>query len=108
MAIMLQVKEVDLQNAGFSAPQTASCYYPDPNANTHIHLGVPTQNGAQIAVSGNRFVEFIGVKINGVNRGNLARCQASGYFDLRTAPLGTPQVFLNILDNLDLLVNGCV
>lgn len=103
---VLQKPIIDLTNAEFSYPQQASSYYPRDDQNTHIHLGTPTQYQGQVAKPGNVFITFIGIKVTGINLGNIPRCN-SGYFDVSRKPLGTPQNFINVLDSLDLLVDGC-
>jgi hypothetical protein len=103
---VLQKPIMDLTNAEFSFPQQASSYYPRDDKNRHIHLGTPTQYQGQVAKPGNVFITFIGIKVTGINLGNIPRCN-NGYFDVSRKPLGTPQEFINVLDNLDLLVDGC-
>ena len=104
--MILQKPISELISAEFSRPAQANSFYPANDQNTHIHLGVPTQYQNQVAQPGNVFVTFISIKVNDVVLGRLDRCK-SGYFDLRTFPPGTPTNFKNVLDNLDLLVDGC-
>ncbi|BAZ33089.1 hypothetical protein NIES4074_55990 [Cylindrospermum sp. NIES-4074] len=107
---LLQKPVVELQNAEFSAPRQANSFYPKDNQDTHIHLGVPTQYQNQVAKQGNVFVTYIAIKENKVNLGNLKRCN-TGYFDLKTFPekanQTTKKQFINVLNSLDLLVDGC-
>ena len=103
---LLQKPVSELQSAQFSLPNQANSFYPIGDQRTHIHLGVPTQYQGNVARPGNVFVTYAAIKVNDKNLGNLTRCN-TGYFDLKTAPKGTPQKFINVLENLDLLVDGC-
>ena len=64
------VKKSALTAAGFSAPAQANSFYGVDDDN-HIHLGVPTQAGQQIAPDGEFFVTYISIKINGYTAGRL-------------------------------------
>jgi hypothetical protein len=77
------VRDVDLGRGRFSVPASASSYYPANNQTTHIHLGVPTTAGGQIAPAESRFVAFISLKVNGATVGRLMP-DASGNFHVDT------------------------
>ncbi len=81
------VSEDSLRRGGFSAPASASCYYPDHSPATHMHLGVPTSAGGSIAPTGTRFVTFISLKVNDANVGRLEP-DASGNYKLSQIPAG--------------------
>ena len=59
-----------LTAAGFSDPAQANSFY-GVDDNNHIHLGVPTQAGSQIAPAGEYFVTFISIKMDGYTAGRL-------------------------------------
>lgn len=59
-----------LTAAGFSTPAQANSFY-GPDDNNHIHLGVPTQAGTQIAPADEYLVTFISVKMDGYTAGRL-------------------------------------
>lgn len=77
------VTETNLDRGRFSAPASASSFYPANSQTTHIHLGVPTTASGQIAPAGSRWVTFISLKVNGAMAGRLMP-DASGNFHVDT------------------------
>ncbi len=75
------VTDATLTARGFSRPAQANTFWP-ASQTTHIHLGVPTSAGGQIAPGGSRWVTYISLKVNDATVGRLTP-NAAGAYDLR-------------------------
>lgn len=68
------VKVSALTAAGLLKPAQANSFYGfggKTDENNHIHLGVPTASGGQIAPDGEVLVTFISIKMDGYTAGRL-------------------------------------
>ena len=81
------VSDENLRRGGFSAPASASSYYPANDQNTHIHLGVATSAGGQRSPAGTHLVSFISLKVGGNTAGRLVP-DSSGTFHLDSLRTG--------------------
>lgn len=81
---LLQIRINDLIKNGFSRPAMASSYFPATVGNTHIHVGISTQNITSappiIAEEGNVFITFISFKNNDKFWFKLIHNPLDGYF----------------------------